>query len=755
MEGTIPKGWTIDGTGPLTLLTGTTNAGTIDSSASSITDTGSFTNSGTLDLTGGTHVDVAHLTNASTGLIESGATSGRSVPVFAGGAGTTAATFDNYGTLKVLANQGLTVGPASCKATAGEDLVTEPGSVITVSTKTAPNTTFTMVCGGFTVDGGTIAAAPVLLRGQRPRERHLHTQPSAGGRRVAGRARLQGSGTSFTDSIPKGWTLYVDYGGHLSMPNGDGNNGTLIFTGGEIVDPGTFVNNGVIHAIGGQASHTIPAFVNNGTLTVPSGQVFTLHEATFANDGTVELDHGFLDVDGFTQSAGGTLALTVVNGNVGDVGSFGQHTTVGGTLALSTSGTLPTIGTQYTIVTAAATISGTFATVTGAIAGGGVGYTLTYATSKRRVILTVVSASALRSLTAGGVTPLTPTTPVPGETVTGSFTVTNTGTQKVSGSWVDSVYLASGPATTYQSGDALLERIPHSGTLTPGAHYTGHITAQLPVVPAGPYHLIVVPDSEDLVATTANDQQADSAEFTVAAIPTLSPGTPVHATIKAGQDEYYQVAVGKGSDVSVAVTTPAAGDADVYGALGNIPGPSSFTLSSTPNTLVPSVVLPKSSAGTWYLDIHGDAGAGSGTAITITPTLVGLAVSSVSPAKLGANGPATVTLQGSGFDPGMKVHLVHGSTSISATDVQLSSSTTAFATFTLTGAATGTYDVVVTSGATPVTVHGAVQVQSTDLTTSGLFTHVGGAGTLRYGWFGRASGCSSSTRPVTTSTSLW
>ena len=316
--------------------------------------------------------------------------------------------------------------------------------------------------------------------------------------------------------------------------------------------------------------------------------------------------------------------------------------------------------------------------------------------------------------------------------------MTNTGTQKVSGSWVDSVYLASGPATTYQSGDALLERIPHSGTLTPGAHYTGHITAQLPVVPAGPYHLIVVPDGRISWPQQPTTSRLTRPKFAVAAIPTLSPGTPVHATIKAGQDEYYQVAVGKGSDVSVAVTTPAAGDADVYGALGNIPGPSSFTLSSTPNTLVPSVVLPKSSAGTWYLDIHGDAGAGSGKAITITPTLVGLAVSSVSPAKLGANGPATVTLQGSGFDPGMKVHLVHGSTSISATDVQLSSSTTAFATFTLTGAATGTYDVVVTSGATTVTVHGAVRVQSTDLTTSGLFTHVGGAGTLRYGWFGRA-----------------
>ena len=63
----------------------------------------------------------------------------------------------------MLTNQGLTVGTPSCKATAGEDLVTEPGSVITVSTKTAPNTTFSMICGTLDLAGGTLPAGPLTV----------------------------------------------------------------------------------------------------------------------------------------------------------------------------------------------------------------------------------------------------------------------------------------------------------------------------------------------------------------------------------------------------------------------------------------------------------------------------------------------------------------------------------------------------------------------------------------------------------------
>jgi hypothetical protein len=641
MKGAIPKGWTVDLVSSVTVAAGASNAGTIvDTSTGTFTDNGAFTNSGTFDVTGGPRIAVSKLTNTSTGLFESGATAGRGGPQFAFGTATSSGTIDNYGTLKILQNQYMMFGAASCGATAGENLVAEVGSVITASATTG--TTFKMVCGTFTVDGGTVAAGPVQIAASG----HVNVTFTPSLPKGAGGSKDELyilSAVNFTDSIPAGWTVLVHNGTRVSMPDGDGNNGTMIMTGGTIADPGTFVNNGTI--TGSESSHTVPAFINAGTLTVPFGGSFTLHEATFANRGTVKLVRGGLNVDGFTQTSSGTLALTIINGAAGDVTSFGQHNTVAGTLALTTSGTLPTIGNIITVVTGASTVSGTFTTVTGAIAGGGVGYSVTYLATGKRVQLTVISASALTSLSASGVSTLTPATAAPGQRVSASFTVTNTGTQTAAGSWIDSLYLASGSATTYQPGDILLEKLLKTGTpVAPGGHYTDQVTVTVPVVPAGTYHLIAVPDSYDLVAPTSADQQAASPDFTIAPIPTLTPGVPVHLQVNPGTHPYFQIAVPATSDVRVAMTSPPNEAPDVYARAGTVPSGSTFTLSSTPHAATPTVILPKSTHGTWYIEVKAGSGGGSYT-LTVTPSLVGLGIDSVSPSRIGNVGAATITIR--------------------------------------------------------------------------------------------------------------
>ncbi len=382
--------------------------------------------------------------------------------------------------------------------------------------------------------------------------------------------------------------------------------------------------------------------------------------------------------------------------------------------------------------------TGTFAAVTGQIAGGGVAYSVDYAATTDfgtpGATLDVVSASVLQSLSAGSVTLPTPSTPVPGEQITGSFSVTNTGADPATGSWQNSIYLGTG--TTYQPGDTLLQRIPHTGPLAPGASYTVPVSASLPFVPAGSYHLIAVPDSTDVVAAAHNDQQAASASFTVADIPTLTPGTPVTTPIRQGGDLYYRLVVPTTSDVRVSVTLPAGSTATLYAARGSLATPLNTQQQSTFMSTAPSVTLPQSSPGTWFLDLS-SAEIGPGSTATIDPELAGLAVTGVTPGTASNTGPVTLTVTGSGLVD-VVYHLVSVASHETIGDIGSTrqSSTTVFPTFPLAGAPPGSYDLVVgvdVPNGQQVTFPNAVTV--TAGTVAGqLEISTTGGGNLRYGW---------------------
>ena len=364
--------------------------------------------------------------------------------------------------------------------------------------------------------------------------------------------------------------------------------------------------------------------------------------------------------------------------------------------------------------------------------GAGLAYSAAYS-SGSGVSLMVGSAAAQIGLTAGAVT-LTSAEPlVPGQGVSGSFTVTNVGSAPAIGPWSDSVYLATGGV--YATGDALLATVAHPADLAPGGTYTVTFSGHVPPVPAGTYDLVAVPDSSDLASTQYADTQAASAPVTVAPIPTLTPGTPLTTTLSAGQDLYYQVAVG-GSDIAVTTSLPVgkAGAADAYASPGTVPDPSTYTLVSSPDVLVPSVSLPASSPGTWYLDIHGNTTAGAGVPVTTTATVLGLGVGSVGPSAGTDTGPVTLAIRGSGFGKDSRVLLGNGGLGVYASSVVVQSSTTLFATFDLTHLFLGSYGVTVFTGTSQASLPASFRV------TSGpgplLGTSASGGGSLRYGWVG-------------------
>ena len=333
LEGAIPSGWTIDEVGnTLTVATGTTSAGTIDINGSGLTGTGTFANSGTVDSISGGEIDFPQLAN--TGTIESGATSGRSVLDFNYDNATTPGTIDNYGTISNAANQGITIGPESCKT--GEDLVEEAGSTIDVDT--TGDGTITMSCGELTIDGGTIAASGPLIV-----DPVGHVDITFAADLPVGTSTdilsVYGSDVSLVDSIPAGWTIRDHYGSVMNVPSGGSNDGTLDFvTGGDITNTGTFTNAGTINVTGSTGSSVIRKFINTGTINVSGTATFALVDASFANSGTINLTHGWIATAAFTQNADGTLAETVHDGQNGFLRVDEATTTLSGTLALTTTG---------------------------------------------------------------------------------------------------------------------------------------------------------------------------------------------------------------------------------------------------------------------------------------------------------------------------------------------------------------------------------------------------------------------------------
>lgn len=335
----------------------------------------------------------------------------------------------------------------------------------------------------------------------------------------------------------------------------------------------------------------------------------------------------------------------------------------------------------------------------------------------------------------------TPSVPAPGNMVTGSYEVRDTGAA-VSNSWMDSVYLVPGTSgTTWTSADTLLERIPQTQSLSGGGSYTGQYTFPLGDTPAGSYHLIVVPDSGD-VLSGGNETTGASPAFTVGPVPTLTVGAPVDTDVQAGQTLYYQVDVSAGPDVQVDVTgLPAGTDVSLLAENGQVPTPQSAAVGSA----TADVTLPASSPGTWYVVIAPSlATSAAAVPVTVLASDVGLTLEAVSPAthtipKPPALAPCTVTvvgnasmnhcpeppvppvgdglmtltLQGSGFGSDLSVRLVDGSHSYPATTVSRRDSTVAFASFPVASqypsvlpsnqVPPGVYDLVVSSGGHEVT----------------------------------------------------
>jgi hypothetical protein len=568
---------------------------------------------------------------------------------------------------------------------------------------------------------------------------------------------LDGQGLASIEAVgaegTSAYTETITSGGQLLSEQGGGDTRQIDFN---------IINNGTIDLA---ADHTDNnennVITNNATMTVEGqllgdelDQTGDDENPVINNNGTLDLGaNAQLNVFNLTESAAAHLGLTV-DGNPasGDFSTIpvGTTTSLDGAGTISLAGILdltlpggyssPTIGDTFPIVSASNVnrlpkVTGTFSTVNGAQITPSTAFTVAYTASSVSLVVEahtapggppVLAASNVSAPTAPN------TSPSPGQPVSATFKVTNTGTGTAEGPWNDSVYVGTG--STYSPSDALLERIPQTTNVGPGDSYDVTVQAFLPPLPAGGnYQLFVVPDSGARVSVPSADTQAVSPAFVVSPPPDLGNG-PVSTTVAAGQDLYVQVTVGDSADTKVSLNEPGV---DLLASPGVFPTENSSTEQASGSSGNASLILPESTPGVWYIDLHGEDGAGAppGESVTVTAAMVPLSVTHVEPTVGSIQASSSIiALQGSDFGSDTTVTLSNSGAQLAAYSVDVSNSTLLYASFQLDLIDAGVYDIVVTSHGQTTTLSKAFTV--TNNSVNQVTVTATGPPSIRYGWSG-------------------
>ncbi len=333
------------------------------------------------------------------------------------------------------------------------------------------------------------------------------------------------------------------------------------------------------------------------------------------------------------------------------------------------------------------------------------GYTRTLPTGTGTHQVTLNTAAAVVSVRNFGVlaaqadlqvhTIMGPETALAGHAVNVSWFVRNLGSAAIGGDWQDAVYLSRDGVL--DAGDTLVAVQPHTGGLAAGANYEAGTTITPPPNLLGTYQLIVQTDRRRQVVADLNQPNNVTAGAPVQiSLPTLAVGTPfADQFTAANQDRYYQVSVAAGDSLKVVLDSAAvSGSTELYIRRLQLPTLWEFDFAGrTPGEPDQALTVPVTLSGTYYVLARSPAGAAATSSFAVTATQPVFGLESISPDTGGNTGPTTVAIRGTKLTPTTQVSLVTGGTTIAAAAIDFRDSSLLYATFELTGRASGAYDV--------------------------------------------------------------
>ncbi|MBY0589582.1 carboxypeptidase regulatory-like domain-containing protein, partial [bacterium] len=286
-----------------------------------------------------------------------------------------------------------------------------------------------------------------------------------------------------------------------------------------------------------------------------------------------------------------------------------------------------------------------------------------------------------------------PATGTVGRNATIAYTVTNQSPQIARGPWDDAIYLSQDDVL--DANDALFARVRRSDDLAAGTSYTQTVSADVPLVAPGNYRVILRTDIFNRVPEP-NEQNNIGASLdvaTLAATP-LSLGTPLADTLPAGGFRLYAVTASAGQTLKFSWDSIfGSSTTEMFVQFGRIATRSDFLFrSATPGESDPSVIVPLSQAGTYYILLRNPSANASNILGSLQAEALPFGIDSVSPASVGNKGPVTIEINGSLLTRETKFELISPvGLVIPATLTLIVNSSKAYATFDLTRAQAGSY----------------------------------------------------------------
>ncbi len=304
-----------------------------------------------------------------------------------------------------------------------------------------------------------------------------------------------------------------------------------------------------------------------------------------------------------------------------------------------------------------------------------------------------IQLSPPADLVAGTVT--IPSTAFAGQDITIAYSVSNNGSNPANGSWEDALYLS--PTPVWSINDPLLGKVNQTQDLAPNQSYQGTLTAPLPGVAPGNYHVILRSNILDSFpeVNLNNNVSASLTQVSIDA-PALTLGTATNGTLNQGQSAYYKVVVSAGQTLQIAFNAQsAAAYNELYVSFGTMPTRSEYDFRySQPFTADQEITVPTTQAGAYYILAYGDDVPSAPENYSIEASLIPFSIQTVSPGQVGT-GPVTLQINGAQFNFGTTFQLQDPSgKTIDATRVLLQNSATAYVTFDLTGQSLGSYSAI-------------------------------------------------------------
>ncbi|MEL7407076.1 MAG: CARDB domain-containing protein [Cyanobacteria bacterium J06558_2] len=295
-------------------------------------------------------------------------------------------------------------------------------------------------------------------------------------------------------------------------------------------------------------------------------------------------------------------------------------------------------------------------------------------------------------LTVGAVS--VPNDGVPGQNITIDYTVSNQGDFTVNGNWEDAIYLSEDDQ--WDINDPLIEKVRVFDSVESGESYSRTVEAELPGVATGNYYVVARSDIRNHVYESDDDNNLAVSATQITVNPELLElGGSDTDTIRPGKSIYYRLEVSAGQAIRIKLDSQDNSSSNnVYVRYEQMPTKGQFDFFTEPFSADPEIVFPAEQDGTYYVLVTGDDSSAAND-FTITAEEIPFSLLDVSTKQVGNVSPFTLEIEGAKFDAdNTAFQIVDGSGTIyEATQVVFKNSTTAYATFDLSGQSIGNYDV--------------------------------------------------------------